>query len=451
MGVRYAKEIICILMMAQAIKQEINNQFMESITSKDEYQEKINYYINCFTNNDDSYIIELGIKEKIISLVNYKFGVCLNTEKINKLPLKFVEDEFRRIFNNDKVHLSVPDKYIDNALNEGSLMVSIQKDWLKLQDSKCDINNFEEFRGSCLSLMNRIDALFPFHILKFDIMNTICKTHSKIKQTNSEINEQEYNDYCCSLYSDCFTLSTLLFGTQHRQTLLIQIELSLSLFSNKKLAQYVDKLHDLLKSVQDTFGKTSFNASVVLKLLSDTYFDLGNYSKSIEFAKQNILVMDEKKRGNNINNDQYINAHLKISLIAEKIGNHQIGIRFLSKLYNHLKNQLEKLENNNKQKLWENIDIKILSISISRIKLKMSNQHKLNDILKKWKDYHSNNNNSPSIQDYTKYKQLIIQNLCLNPIKKSNDLLKNKTKTIEVVCWINIIKEFELNFLGIKQ
>eukprot|EP00488_Nonionellina_sp_1-RS-2012_P003673 TRINITY_DN791_c0_g1_i1.p1 TRINITY_DN791_c0_g1~~TRINITY_DN791_c0_g1_i1.p1 ORF type:complete len:242 (-),score=70.09 TRINITY_DN791_c0_g1_i1:389-1114(-) len=59
--VRYAKEIIGILMIAQTIKEEMNQ---ELITSKDEYAEKVNYYINCFTNDDDSYIIELGIKEK---------------------------------------------------------------------------------------------------------------------------------------------------------------------------------------------------------------------------------------------------------------------------------------------------------------------------------------------------------------------------------------------------
>merc|ERR1712130_274840 len=320
-------------------------------------------------------------------------------------------------------------------------MNEIQRDWLKLKAS--DRDKLEEFRSSCLLLMNRVDVIFPFHFLKFDIMNTMNQTYLKLaKNENNDKKKELMVECCCSLFSDCLTLAKFLFGATHRQTMLVQIELSKLLHLNKKLVESVHELEDLLKAIQNTFGKTSVNATVILGLLSETYFNLKDYNKSIDFAKKHIQIMDEKKR---FNNHQYIRTHLKIALIAEKIEKHAMGLRFLNKLYNHLKKQMEK--ENNKQKLWENIDILMIAVSISRIKLKMCKREKMNNILKKW----NNDKHDYSMEEYIKCKEVIIQNLCLNPVKKTNDLIRNDTKTVNVICWINLLKEFETNFLEIEQ
>ena len=466
---RYAKEIISISMIGRIIKESVD---MELITSKQAYQDKIDYYINCFTNSDDSYEIELDVKQKIISLTNDKYGVSLNTKCINKLQLKFVKHELQRMFNivNDsngnkytfksKIELSVCDVYTQNMYDDdekSSVMVSIQRDFLKLKNEQSNITDcdkFEKFRNSCLELMNRIDIIFPFHAYKFDVLYIICETYQKL--ICKEENGEEMKAYCSSLFADCLNLSKFLFGSKHKQTLSIQIKLFELLHSSHKYSECIEEMEQSLKIIEQVFGKTSCSVSIILKLLSKSYMKLGNYDKAYQFGKQNILILDERKRFNDNEYDEYINAHLLISLIAEKTGDYGLGIRFLNKLYNHLKKQIEReINHKNKQNLWENVDIKVLCVSISRIKLKMCTENKLNGILKKWKKFHEDRNNDDNDNDIinkiNKCKELLIQNLCLNPIKKSNDLLKDSAQPFDVICWINIIKEFEANFLKISQ
>ena len=215
----------------------------------------------------------------------------------------------------------------------------------------------------------------------------------------------------------------------------------------------VESIENSLNIIEKVFGKTSPNTSIILKLLSDNYLKLEKYDKSYEYGKNGILVLDERKK---FNDDEYDSAHLQIALIAEKTGDYLLGIRFLHKLYNYVKKQMERDLSKNKQKLWENIDIKLLCTNISRLKLEMCPQNKLNGILKKWKSFHEdkyrndNDDSIESIEKMNKCKELLIQNLCLNPIKKSNDLLKDSADTFDVICWLYIIKEFEQNFLRIQ-
>merc|ERR1712130_572346 len=107
----------------------------------------------------------------------------------------------------------------------------------------------------------------------------------------------------------------------------------------------------------------------------------------------------------------------------------------------------EKKRFNNHQYIRTHLKIALIAVSISRIKLKMCKREKMNNILKKWNiDKHDY-----SMEEYIKCKEVIIQNLCLNPVKKTNDLIRNDTKTVNVICWINLLKEFETNFLEIEQ
>ena len=202
--IRYAKEIIAISMISEIIKQLLDK---ESFASKQEYQAKLDYHINCLTNDDDSYDIALALKEQIINSTNSKYGVHLNKHFVNKLPIKYMESELRRVCNviiNDKsdankdkdkykfipkFQLPIPDKYISNEdINKSqcSMMESIQTDLQKLRNEQEYIINgdkFESFRNSCFSLMNRVDIVFRFHVFKYDIMHIICQTYLKIVET----------------------------------------------------------------------------------------------------------------------------------------------------------------------------------------------------------------------------------------------------------------------------
>merc|ERR1712013_274255 len=159
---------------------------------------------------------------------------------------------------------------------------------------------------------------------------------------------------------------------------------------------------------------------------------------------------DEKKRPNGkakCTRREYINLHLQIALIAEKRDDHTLGLRFLNKLYHQLKKQLTE-QKQKRIELWEDVDVKILSVLISRLKLRMSKQQKLTDVMQKWKTFHKAHPSGQSEDtENIKRREMIIKNLCRNPIKKSNDLLKDKAELLDVVCWINIIQEFERNFL----
>ena len=243
---------------------------------------------------------------------------------------------------------------------------------------------------------------------------------------------------------------------RHRQTLLIGLDEAKLRYANKRMAQStesVEQLTELLQSVQEAFGRHSTNAAVLLKLLSDLCFDLGHFAESIEFAKQNILILDKAKCSGSRSRSEYINLHLQIALIAEKREDHSLGLRFLNKLYHQLKKQrVEQKRLLPRQDV--DVDIKILSVLISRLKLRMSNQQKLKDVMRKWKTFHkalaSGQGEEHSVAAYNKCREMIIKNLCRNPIKKSNDLLKDKAELLDVVCWISIIQEFERNFLGVQ-
>merc|ERR1712129_246306 len=158
-----------------------------------------------------------------------------------------------------------------------------------------------------------------------------------------------------------------------------------------------------------------------------------------------IQILDEKKR---YKHEQYVRAHLKISLIAEETGDCAMGIRFLNKLYKHF----------SKMKSGANVDVKVLALSISRIKLKTCTEQKYKQLMRKYKafdrTYHSDSNvdSKPAFEaEYAKCKALIIQNLCRNPIQKTNDLMKESSDSLQVVCWFDIIQEFETLFLRICQ
>jgi len=449
----YARQIIQILMIAHTIKHSM--MFDEIIESKEEYEAKINYYINCFSNKDDSYDIEAAIKQKIMSVITIKYGVLLKNEILHSLPLKFMQQQFREILSHQSLVLSVPDRYISADIGltnstavTSSLIASVHQKFEQLRTENsnmtcADLERFQSFKTISLQLIGELDQHFAAHALRFDMMNTICQTYVNMMDKSNE----DMVDYACALYNDCHQIAATVFGKQHRQTVCVQIEIcKLSFSSSLASLEYAEKLENTLKSVHLVFAKNSVKAVPILSLLSETYLNLANYDKAYEYAKQLILILDEKKK---YDEEVYFNAHLQISLIAEKTGDFGIGVRFMQKLYNHLKKNAE----SKKQKLWDNIDIKMLCISLSRFKLKMCADSKFDKLLKKCKAFEQDPNKAENATEAAQQKtrELLIQNLCLNPIHKSNELLRDSADTMQVICWMNIIKEFETNFLGIQQ
>merc|ERR1712129_272942 len=88
-------------------------------------------------------------------------------------------------------------------------------------------------------------------------------------------------------------------------------------------------------------------------------------------------------------------------------------------------------------------------MGMPRLKLMMATEQKSQDIIKKLKAYREAvKQDGTATPDMKKQKQNILQNLCANPIQKTNDLMKNSAGNAAVACWISIIKEFESNFLS---
>ena len=176
----------------------------------------------------------------------------------------------------------------------------------------------------------------------------------------------------------CFRNCTDCFRNPVQETLRIVRSLAGSRNANKRMAQSADSvsnLNDLLRSVQSVFGAHSVNATVLLKLLSDLCYDLGQFAESIEFAKQNTSMLDEKNLKRSIAKcSQRERARIYQFAFADRAHcGEALGLRFLNKLYAQLKKQRTEKRQSSKQKsksiakeLWDDVDVKILSVLISQ-------------------------------------------------------------------------------------
>lgn len=219
---------------------------------------------------------------------------------------------------------------------------------------------------------------------------------------------------------------------------------------NSELSEAIPKLNESLIVLKSVYGSNSLNVAIAARVLSEIYFDQNSYQLSLKTGMIAANILEQKK---GLQDSECIAIHLHLAFIAEKTEKYHLSVRFLNKLFLRLKKDCEQENINillNVHKIGKSFDIisnsdkmrkelKLLAVNIARLKLKMTTMNKRNIALRKWKTHKKQSQRS---------EKLLIQNLCLNPIKKSNDLLKIASDGIEVAAWINIIKKFEKSFLG---
>ena len=422
--IQYAKSIIITLMAMEVLKRQMRGTKSPS-TSVSDFEDKVRHGIDFLTmlaNPEDD-----TLQKELISSINTMYHTNLKMIDFQSVPAAFLQDQLQSTLNTKMtVNLSVPDKFVDlKVVDNGitSKMTEIYGEWKALEesfDSNTDLSRFVEWSDV---LLKGLEALFPGHFLCFQIQQKMCAMHKKL------------DDDSCSMFTDLLETATSIFGAEHPQTLSVAVELA-------ELKQSADA--SLLDSVKRVFGRTSSAASIVVDVLSKQHFAAGEYDSAIDFLKDQISILDERK---SFGKDEYLNLHLRIALIAERKKDYAMAIRFLNKLYHYLKKRIPTAK---QQYLWKNVDIKMVCLLMSRLKLMTANEQKSKDILKKLKTRKevAKQNDDGVVGEYAKLKQVLLQNLCANPIQKTNDLMKNSAEIMAVACWVNIITEFESNFLS---
>jgi len=398
----------------------------EPASSMEEFEERIRAKIeSIYAEKDDD-----SARKQLISSINGRFHIKLKLADFNNISSSFLRDHLQCTLTSNTVVTSlVPQQYLNGTqLNKSttSKMANIQNEW-KFMSNMMDISDLPEFletHSKVEVLLKSLDALFPGHVLRFQIMYKMCQIHKELDADS------------CPLFEDCLGVSKELFGEEHPQTLLVAVELA----EMKKTADPA-----LLDMVQRVFGRSSAAASIVVDVLSRERIESGDYDEAIDFLKRQIVMLDDRK---SFGKDDYINLHLRIALIAERKKDYAMSIRFLSKLYHHLKKGVPAAK---RQTLSSNMDIKMLCLLMSRLKLMMATEQKSQDILKKLKGHRQDIKSGNNAEDCNKKKLIILQNLCANPIQKTNDLMRNNAENAAVACWIDILKEFETNFLSADE
>jgi len=425
---QWARTIMLTVMAMEILRLRIR---AEPARSVEEFEDKIRGQMQSLREDGDSG--QSSFRRELLSAINAEFGCELKMDVFDALPLEFVANELEcNLAATTTVTLCVPRQFAAEPFIDGvatTKMAELTRRWEALKqcaDGVSGLTEFVELQSAVNAVVDALGTLFPGHFLEFHIRRKMCAVHQALDADS------------CPLFADCVETATALFGAEHAQTLLVAVELA----ALKKSAS-----PSLLESVQKVFGRASSAAATVVDVLSSEHFECGRFDAALSFLKQQIAIMDQRR---SFGEERYITLHLRVGLIAERKKDYAVAIRFLNKLYHRLK---QRVPPHKQQHLWKDVDLKMLSLLMSRLKLMMASDQKSKDILKKLRAYRDSARHRDAAvpAEYKKTKHVILQNLCANPIQKTNDLLKDSADCMAVVAWVNMLREFETNFFDEKE